>query len=343
MERIGYTDALHDQPANLELARQTISRALAEAPVVPWKPGETVAIVAMGASSHSAHALAFALSAAGVRASVLTASDVELFAAAGQPADHYVLVSESGRSPEPIAAAERFTVGRRIGITNVADSPLSNVVDVVVPLGGFDDSGVYTIGYTSTLLAYSLLMRSAGLAPEGDPEAVPRLVEAALSDFDPLARAFADGLADAEAVDFVGRGMSLAAASEGALVFREALALPTAAFDTYQYLHGPMEGLRAGSGLVVFGDERELTMVDSVLDAGVKVCLVTARGKEELARGDHDGLTVVTLPSEARGFARSIVEVLIPQLVAEHRAEAIGRVPGRTFHFHQDDTKLPVG
>src|SRR5699024_8189629 len=107
-------------------------------------------------------------------------------------------------------------------------------------------------GYSATLLAYAMLCGRLGGAAAGDPSAVPDRVAWTLDAFDAVARTAADRLSVSSAVDFVGRGMSLAAASEGALMFREALAVPTAAFDTYQYLHGPMEPLRENSGLVVF-------------------------------------------------------------------------------------------
>ncbi|WP_167131092.1 SIS domain-containing protein [Paramicrobacterium chengjingii] len=341
MERINYDRAVRDQPVNLERAHRSVLRALDSAPIEPWAPGDTVAVVAMGASSHSAHALVFALVAAGIRAFPLTASDASFYAHGSQPADHYVIVSESGRSPEPIEAARHFTRGRRIGITNVADSPLAEVVDVVLPLGNFDDAGVYTIGYSATLLAYALLCgRACDRSAEGLPE-VPNRVAAGLEEFDAPAHRMAEKLRDTRTVDFVGQGMSLAAASEGALMFREALAIPAAAFDTYQYLHGPMEPLRAGSGLIIFGDGRELTLVDSVLDAGVQTCLITAASTSDLPRPTHENLEVIRLPDGVNGFVRSILEGLVSQLIVGHHAAVSGRVPGE-FTYRQADTKLPV-
>jgi len=340
MKEIDYHAAVASQPRMLELSLAAASDALATAALAPWHPGDTVAVVGMGASSHSAHALVSALGAVGVRAVSMTASDVALLAPGHQPADHYVLVSESGRSPEPVDAARRFTAGRRIAVTNVPGSPLTEVADVVVPLGGFDDGAVYTIGYTATLLAYSLLMRRAGLPGHDIAAGLGQRVEAALTRCDGAARIVAAHLLGAQAVDFVGRGMSLAAASEGALIIREALAMPAAAFDSYQYLHGPLEGLRPGGVLVVFGDAREVELADSVLDAGVQVCLVTRRDPATLPRSDHENLRLVQLPAQVEGFERAIIEVLLPQLIAGHAARMLGRAPGVSSH-HQPDTKLP--
>lgn len=341
MKRIDYDRAVRDQPVNLERACRSIARALAESNVAPWHTGDTVAIFAMGASSHSAHALVFALASAGLRPLSITASDANLYAPDMQLADHYVIISESGRSPEPLEAARRSTPGRRIGITNVPDSPLAAEVDVVIPLGGFDDSGVYTVGYSATILAYAMLCEHVIGMPEGDTASIPARVASALSSFDGGAQRVAERLSAAHTADFVGRGMSLASASEGALMFREALAIPTAAFDTYQYLHGPMEPLRENSALIVFGDERELSLVDSVLDSGVQVCLVTQRPLADLARSDHENLVVISLPADVSGFERSILEGLVPQLVVGHAAARMGRRPGE-FTYRQPDTKIPI-
>lgn len=343
MNKIPYLSAVHGQPENLEMALQSLKIALSKMEPPQWLPGETVGVIAMGASSHSANALVHALAASGIRGINITASDLDLTPAGFQPADHYVIVSESGRSPEPINSARLLTKGKRIGITNVPDAPISEVLDHVLPLGGFDDSQVYTIGYTATLLAYNLLVRAAGLnieeADRTRPEAIPELVRKTLSDYASIASDAAQLLHDAEAVDFVGRGYSFASASEAALLFREAIRVPTSAFETYQYLHGPMEPLDKRSGLVVFGDDREVPMVDSALKAGAKVVLLTTAERRVVADPNHKNLVVIQLPAGIAGFAKATVEIVVLQLIAGVYADRAG-LKIEEFRFHQDDTKL---
>ena len=158
-----FVDAMRSQPELLATARDNLIRDLDAATIAQWKPGETVGIVAMGASSHSGHALVSVLAAAGFRAVNLVASDLLLAAPGYQPADHYIIVSESGRSPEPIDAARSLTTGRRIGISNFPGAQIAEVLDVALGFGGFADSGVYTVGYTSTLMAYALLLDRVGI------------------------------------------------------------------------------------------------------------------------------------------------------------------------------------
>jgi glutamine---fructose-6-phosphate transaminase (isomerizing) len=338
--RADYAQAVAAQPENLGVAYRSVSAALDGMALPRWKPGETVGVVAMGASTHSANALVYALCSSGIRGVNLTASDLALYPTDFQPADHYVIVSESGRSPEPIAASKRFTPGRRAVITNAPHSPITRVVDYVIPLGGFLDSGVYTIGYTATLMAYALLLDAAGVPGwASQVDRLPERVAEAIDDHSSIVRHIAGQISGVEAVDFVGRGMSFAAAAEGALVFREALGLPTAAFETYQYLHGPMEGAHRNTGLIVFGDERELSLIDSVVDTGTKVVLVTAA---DPSHSDHENLTVVQLPAHFAGFGRAVVETVIMQLVAGSIANLRGLSIGE-FTYRQSDTKLPLG
>jgi len=285
MDKVDFVPALERQADNLRVTVDVVARALDSADLPPWREDETVAVIAMGASSHSGQALVAALALEGLRATNVTASDLALAAPGFQPGDHYVVVSESGRSPEPITAARSFTPGRRIGITNDPEAPLSEVVDAILPLGGWADSRVYTSGFTGTLLAYAALIRhQRPTSAVSDPATIPDLVAAALVDHAEAADRAALLLEKVHAVDLVARGVSLAAAAEGALVVREGARVHAGAYDTYQYIHGPMEPLGPGSGLVVLGDDRELPMVDMVLDRGVKVVLLTQAPRQDVAR-----------------------------------------------------------
>jgi len=327
------------QPEGLEEASASIRASLAGAAIAPWRPGETVGVVAMGASSHSGNALVTVLAEAGLRGVNLVASDLELALGGFQPADHYVIVSESGRSPEPIAAARSLTPGRRIGITNVPGAQIAEVLDVVIGLGSFDDSPVYTVGYTATLLAYGLLLDRLGVRPEGQLTQVPQIVRDALVRYDAIATTIGKLAADSSDIDVVGRGTSFASAAETALMLREGLRMPSTSYETYQYLHGPMESAREGTLLIVFGDGRELTIPGSVLDAGVRVVLVTTVPDDEIPSAGHPNLTVVRLDSDLDGFVRPIVETVLAQLILAHAVEHT-TFPIEDFVYEQHDTKL---
>lgn len=331
---------MHAQPDNLALAHTRLSQSLDNAVLAPWEPGETIGIVAMGASSHSGHALVAVLAGAGVRGVNLVASDLSFGAPGFQPADHYVIVSESGRSPEPIAAGRGLTVGRRIGISNFPTAALAEVVDAALDLGGFDDSPVYTSGYTATLLAYALLLDHLGVVPAGpDIAALPDTVAAALKTYDEVARQLAKTIAAATTIDVIGRGTSFASAAEAALMFREGLRIPSTGFETFQYLHGPMEPLDDRTVLIIFGDGRELTVPDSALASGAHIVLVTAAPVSAIPAAGHPRLTIVPLSPGLGGFVRPIIEIVVMQLVMAY-ANGAQSFTLEEFLFTQADTKL---
>ncbi|TFD44055.1 SIS domain-containing protein [Cryobacterium sp. TMT1-2-1] len=335
-----FVDAIRAQPKELALAHFALTRDLQRARLAEWMPGETVAVVAMGASSHSGNAFVAVLAEAGFRAVNLTASDVLLAADGFQPADHYVVVSESGRSPETIEAARGLTVGRRIGISNFPEAQIGEVIDAPLGLGGFNDSPVYTIGYTATLLAYALLLDRLAIVPAGpEVEQISAIVEGALNAFDSIAESVSRFVGEADAIDVIGRGTSFASAAETALLIREGLRIPSGSYETFQYLHGPMESAAPGTVLIIFGDGRELTVPDAVVDSGVRVILVTAAPESAIPSAGHANLTIVPLDPSLDGFVRPIVEIVFSQLLLAH---AMGRKPFpiEEFIYEQHDTKV---
>jgi glucosamine--fructose-6-phosphate aminotransferase (isomerizing) len=335
-----FIDAMLEQPTSLQLAFDTLVHDLERADLAPWKKAETIVIVAMGASGHSAKAAVALLAQAGYRALSMTASDVLLAGDGFQPGDHYVIVSESGRSPETLEAARRLTVGARVGISNFPMAHISEVVDVSLGLGGFKDSPVYTAGYTATLMAYALLFEKVGVLPvDAAVKHIPDIAAAALLELALAAKGVSNIVAAATSIDVVGRGTSFASALETALMIREGLRIPTGAFETFEYLHGPMESADEGTVVILFGDERELTIPGSILNTGVHVILITT-AKTVPSEG-HANLTVVRLDHTPTGFIRPIVEVIFAQLLlaaaSEHKA-----FPLETFIYEQPDTKIPI-
>ncbi|MEA5054638.1 MAG: hypothetical protein VB093_14465 [Propionicimonas sp.] len=326
--RIDFGDALASQPRWLERADSLAALALAAHPLPAWAPGETVAVIGMGAATNAGTAFVEGLRQAGVRAVNLDAS-----AASGYPvdrlADHVVLISESGRSPEPIAVAQTLPAGRRVVITNDPGAPLAQYGDVVIPLGGFTDSGVYTIGYTTTLVALARLARTAGV-DLGDPAGFAGVATQALAAAAPHAASLAERLDGFSSLDIVGQGTSYGSAVAVALLVREAAGLASAPYETYQYLHGPMEGVRPPLGVLVFGDGRERALTTQLAQAGVDVIRFVA---------DTSGADARHLGRSTTGLATTVAEVVFTQVIvaelARRRSMRIGN-----WRFPQPDTKL---
>jgi len=329
-ERQDFRTAIASQPQWMQLAAGLAASALGAAHVTPWASGETVAIVGMGASTHAGAVFVAALREAGVRAINLDASAVAGFPDGYRPADHVIVVSESGRSPEPIAAVAKLGVAP-IVVTNDPASPVTTGARVVVPLGGFMDSGVYTIGYTTTLVALAAIAQAHGVIL-CDPAALAGIAATALEDFSDAAAAIAEALDARWCVDIVGQGVSAGSAQAAALLLREAPGLASAPFETLQYLHGPMESSGPHTATLLFGDGRERGVASQLRDAGAYVV--------QMAAHPGDGHDVLRLSVAAYGYAGAVAEIVFAQLIAAELADRRGATVGQ-FRYPQPDTKLP--
>ncbi|GAA0932462.1 SIS domain-containing protein [Kribbella koreensis] len=311
---------------------------------LPSYEGGLIALVGIGASEYAAQGAATAWRSTGLPAVAIPASAPPLDAAVT------LLISESGRSAEVLAYKPS---SRTIALTNFPDSPLAATADELILLNSGPDSPVYTTGYTATLQALGALgdrwtaAASAGVtAPASSAAAsnaagsfgsgfdwtsLPALVSAAL--VAPLGAASAY-LDEARVVDVVASGVSVATAGEGGLLLRESGRLHTAAHETRNYLHGPMEILDQQTTCVLIGDGREVQLAYDVLEYGAKVVLITTADVEPA-----DDLAVIKLPWASNGLARAVVEMVVVQRLGWEVAQRRGlKVDG--FRHRQSDTKV---
>jgi len=325
-----FSDGIHAQPAALERNRHSVQAALHRLP--PVDSTSVIALVGVGASEHAARGAAQEWRAAGLRVYPISAS--EMLDGQGVGADLYVAISESGRSSETVAAIARLNPAQCIGITNDPSAPLGKVVSNVVPLASGDDSPVYTVGYTATLQALGLL-GEAWTSRKSNWVALPQLVSEVIASFGAAVDEVAAHLAKAVMLDVVSSGTSITTAGEGALLLRESARLRTASFETYNYLHGPMEPLDTSTGCLIIGDGREIRLAQDVSALGCPTLLITTRDDVPAS----SVLRVVTLPHVDSRLAQAVLEILPIQMIGWSVARSRGlAVDG--FRYRQDDTKL---
>jgi fructoselysine-6-P-deglycase FrlB-like protein len=208
------------------------------------------------------------------------------------------------------------------------------VVDALVPLDAGEDSKVYTVGYTTTLQAFGLLASALDGDDGDDWKRLPELVSASLDRLAPAASEASTVLARATAIDVVAGAGSYASAAEAALLLRESTRISTATYETYQYLHGPMEPLTPAHACLIFGDGREVALARYLAGAGVPVVLVTSAAVEP--EPDLRVLGVTAAPT----MSRAVLDIVPAQLLAGEIARSRGLgIDG--FLYHQDDTKVP--
>jgi glutamine---fructose-6-phosphate transaminase (isomerizing) len=327
-----FRDALFAQPENLAAGARACAQRIQDADLSALREG-TIVLSGIGASAHALIPAVLALRAAGRRAFAVSSSELA-GAAAARLGDAYVLVSQSGASAETVQALGELDGAAVVAVSAQAESPLARAATVWLPLGPHRDTPVATLSYTATLQTLGMLCDTlvAG-RPDRSWERVPALAAEVLTRCDPLAAGLAEAFAQVHALDAAGGGAGAAAAAETALLGREALRLPATGMETRTYLHGPLEAVGPGFGVVLFGSGRELSLAHSVQSYGAEVALIS---DAPAAAGPH----VLRLP-HVTPLAAPILQILPAQLLVEHVARRRGLSIGELAR-HQDDTKVVV-
>jgi glucosamine--fructose-6-phosphate aminotransferase (isomerizing) len=339
-----YIDAVRTQGKSLRASRTAVTDRLESLDLTPWRQ-RRLALVGMGASSNAISAALPGYWAVGLAAASWAGSEFEL-AGPATAAEAVIAVSQTGKSAE-VYAALRDAQCPRLVVTDVADSPLTAFAEAVVPLALLPDSNVRTIGYTGTIQALGLLrdaLASRDRAAEDDQtwEEAADGLEALLPAAEDLAAALLPRLRGVTAFDVVGSGVHAGTALQGALLLREVCKLPATGYETYQYLHGPIEAAEAGRVVVAIGGAREAKLAADLAAAGSTVLHVAA-GRTALAgdamSGGGAGIPATFAVTAADPLAQAVLAILPLQTITGQLAEDLG-LPDGEFRYHQDDTKV---
>jgi glutamine---fructose-6-phosphate transaminase (isomerizing) len=207
----------------------------------------------------------------------------------GQP---FVLVSQSGKSPDLLLSAEaaRKAGALVIAFLNDTNAPLAGLADVVVPLhAGPEKSVAATKSYIATLAAFahlaSVWTNDAALT-SAVADLPAQLEKAWAADWSSALPT----LSTTSSMFTLGRGLTLGIAQEAALKFKETSGIHAEAFSIAEVAHGPMALVKADFPLLVFPPiDRAVAGLDKIIATSVE------RGAQVIvAGGDFEGAT--TLP-----------------------------------------------
>jgi len=201
----------------------------------------------------------------------------------------FVVVSQSGRSPDLVAATRTArTLGAlTLAIVNDETSPAAVASELVLPIGaGPEHSVAATKTVVLSMIAGARLV--AALARDDDlddglQQMVPRLAHALGCDWSP----WAGRVADAPAAFVAGRGYALGAVREIALKLAEVLRVPTLGHSAAELRHGPRASITPATPVLVLrqNDGAAATVDELVRD-------LDAAGETVFIVGGADG----TLP-----------------------------------------------
>jgi glutamine---fructose-6-phosphate transaminase (isomerizing) len=198
---------------------------------------------------------------------------------AGQP---FILVSQSGKSPDLLLSAEaaRRAGALVIAILNDTSAPLADLADIVIPLhAGLEQSVAATKSYIAALAAIAHLVSawSGDVALQQALELLPDWLDFAWRcDWSPALLP----LSAASSMFTLGRGLTLSIAQEAALKFKETSGIHAEAFSVAEVAHGPMALVKHDFPILVFPP---LDRAAAGLDEIVKRCV--DRGAQVLVAG----------------------------------------------------------
>ncbi|MGH6759970.1 MAG: SIS domain-containing protein [Phyllobacterium sp.] len=228
-----------------------------------------IASVARGSSDHAATYLKYAIElGAGIPVASIGPSIASIYGVDLNLAHAAcIAISQSGQSPDIVAMADsaRRNGALTIALTNMINSPLAKASDLAVDiLAGQEKSVAATKTYVNSAVAGLAVLahwtEDAELlkALETLPE---KLAEAAKCDW----AALKDALEGHSSLFVLGRGPSLAIASEVALKFKETSSVHAEAYSAAEVLHGPSAIVGRNFPVLVLstGDAAQASLLDA--------------------------------------------------------------------------------
>lgn len=311
--------------SNRETVRVLGQRLRARAP-------RAVITLARGSSDHAATFARYIIERhAGVLTSSLSPSIASLYESTPDLKDMVVLaISQSGRSPDLVAAAEqtRAKGAFLVSLVNDEHSPLASLADVTIPLlAGPERSVAASKSFIAALAASLDLLASWTNSPaitaalDSLPE---KLAQAWKLDWNKAVPALSSG----QSIYTVGRGHGLAIAQEAALKLKETCAIHAEAFSAAEVRHGPMALVGPGFPVLLFGQADE--GLQSVREVAVDI---VAKGAAVMSAG-VPGTGATELPVIAADpLIAPLLEIASFYRLANALAVATGRNPDRPPHL----------
>jgi glucosamine--fructose-6-phosphate aminotransferase (isomerizing) len=246
--------------------------------------------------------------------------------------------SQSGRSAEIVALAEQRR-GRAalVGVTNDGSSPLAQSADVAIDIESGEEHAVSTRSYVNTLAAATLAAErlTGRTASEGSFAEAAEAIATYLDSWRERVDEIKEQLGLPERLYFLARGASLAGASCGALILKEAAKWPAEAMSSGQFRHGPLELADSRmTAVVLAGDndrdrKRNRRLLEDIERYG-------GQGIWADAAVETSGATL-RIPG-AKGAGRNIAEIVTLQLLSIAIAEQTGIEAGVFRHLEKVTT-----
>lgn len=302
-----------------------------------------VFFVAMGTSYHAALVGKYLFQRlAGKMAIVEEASEFRYGAESILDEDSLVIaITQSGETADTLAAMKlaKSRGAKVLAIVNVVGSMATRVADITLYTHAGPEIGVAaTKTYTTqiTVLTMLAIELARKLGRRGEDEikkledefmGVPKLVEGVLSTEGRL-KELAEGLKDRKDFFYIGRGINVPTALEGALKLKEISYIHAEGLSAGELKHGPLALLEDGVPVIAITPSGHLfdKMVSNIEESKARGAMVVALSDSDELRGTADVL--VEMPSISEVLTPMIYVVPL-QILAYHLAVLRGNDPDK--------------
>ncbi|UCR88063.1 SIS domain-containing protein [Mycetocola spongiae] len=325
---IPFNTALETQWERLDELIPALAERAAHAAGTLGTPGK-VALIGIGASLGAEGGPAHYLDAHGIPARRVNSGGDPRF----DPAESILALSQSGRSRETVEMIRR-SERPNLAVVNVSGSPLAQASDAVLELGDLSDSLASTIGYTASAAAVSMLAETwVHGAPRDSWSGIGGRLAAFLAANTAGVNTLVGWAHAAESIDLTAPEAQFGGAEAGALLLREVTRIPTAAFETRQYLHGLMESTRESTIHLVYRGEDNGQVLAALTSLGRRVLDLCPAGSAAIP-----GTLRIEIPALSELEVPLYLAALLQRVASQYCAEA-GIDPDE-FLFLDTGTKL---
>jgi glutamine---fructose-6-phosphate transaminase (isomerizing) len=232
----------------------------------------------------------------------------------------FIVVSQSGRSPDLVAATQsaRDSGAHTIAIVNAVSSPIADAAEFLIPIEAGPEHSVAATKTVIGSMAAGIALIAELTGQEALGSALDRLPERLQRALKLDWSAIASDIAGARAVFVASRGLGLGPAREIALKLAEILRLPALGFSAAEFKHGPRAALSSRTPVIMMRlmDETAITidsLASELRDSGIAVHLCGGpRGTLPWLADDDPAIDAITMlipayrmierTARARGF-----------------------------------------
>lgn len=348
---------IHEQPEAIRSTLRIRTEIIQEAAKLV-EASEKVFILAMGTSGHAARAgkHMFA-SIGGVLPTFALASDFsDTVYGTLSKRDLIIAVTQSGETTDTLSAvkyAKKFGV-KVVALTNVVGSSITRMVDHTIITQAGPEIGVaatktFMVQLTSLAQIALSLGRLTGFkeaeiiqTKQDKLERLPSIVSDVIATEEEHARRIAGLFYDSPSMLFLGRGISMATADEGALKLKEIAYNHAEAYSAGESKHGPIALVQDGYPVVFVApnDATRARIIGNIMEMkarGASIISVIERGDTDLSTlSDHS----FTIPKGVEPEF-SILPYIVPlQLFSYYMATRKGYDPDKPRNLAKSVTVL---